>query len=210
MDKKMTKQYLENQIHSNMELKSNTQLIDIWVNNNRNEWTDEAFLEIKDVLLSRNVKIPKQREWMQVDNHSENLHKLKYVNLLKIYWLGFGLYILFLSLLKYFMLTTKHELINNNLFVFIIWMMVIIVNVIEYSRVMKYFKTNYYRIWHDLTYVQVFGSRGNDDIKFIKFIFGFDSSKVKNIEDAKAGFVNVFLIGCLSLLALLFYFNLSN
>ncbi|HSB02084.1 MAG TPA: hypothetical protein VLE49_15650 [Anaerolineales bacterium] len=53
---------LREQIHDNMNLKETDELLEIWQNNHRFEWSDDAFEVIKDVLKERGVDIPEQDE----------------------------------------------------------------------------------------------------------------------------------------------------
>jgi tetratricopeptide (TPR) repeat protein len=51
---------LQQQIYESMDLKTTQELLEIWVANDRNAWTETAFATIKDILQNRNVEIPEQ------------------------------------------------------------------------------------------------------------------------------------------------------
>ena len=51
---------LQQQIYRSMDLKGTQELIGILRANNRNEWTDEAFKAIREVLKNRNIENPEQ------------------------------------------------------------------------------------------------------------------------------------------------------
>lgn len=53
---------LREQIHDRMNLKETEELLEIWQNNHRFEWSDDAFEVIKEVLKERGVEIPAQNE----------------------------------------------------------------------------------------------------------------------------------------------------
>lgn len=51
---------LRQQIYSRMNLKESEELLEIWISNNRDEWSDDAFEVIKEILLERDEKLPEQ------------------------------------------------------------------------------------------------------------------------------------------------------
>ncbi len=51
---------LSGAIRRNMQLKDTDELLRIWKQNNREEWSDEAFSVVQEILLERNVEIPDQ------------------------------------------------------------------------------------------------------------------------------------------------------
>ena len=48
------------QIKNSLRQKSTEELISIWTENKRHEWPDEAFIVIKQMLMERGVKVPRQ------------------------------------------------------------------------------------------------------------------------------------------------------
>ncbi len=53
---------LHHQIYDEMNLKETDELLEIWQNNDRFEWSDIAFDVINEILKERGVKIPNQNE----------------------------------------------------------------------------------------------------------------------------------------------------
>lgn len=53
-------QGLRAEIRNRMNLKETDELLEIWQNNHRFEWSDDAFDVIKEVLKERGVKVPEQ------------------------------------------------------------------------------------------------------------------------------------------------------
>jgi len=51
---------IRTQIRSRMTLKETDELLEIWQNNDRAEWSDDAFEAIKEILKERSVDIPEQ------------------------------------------------------------------------------------------------------------------------------------------------------
>jgi len=49
-----------NQIYDNLNLKETDELVDIWTQNNRAEWTDTAFEIIEEILMERMGELPPQ------------------------------------------------------------------------------------------------------------------------------------------------------
>jgi len=49
---------LRDQIYNNMDLKDSEELLSIWLTDNHNVWTDEAFGVIEEILAKRNVTLP--------------------------------------------------------------------------------------------------------------------------------------------------------
>jgi hypothetical protein len=47
-------------IKESLQENTSDELLDIWTKNDRSEWTDGAFIAIRDLLSSRNVPVPKQ------------------------------------------------------------------------------------------------------------------------------------------------------
>ena len=73
-------------IQNNMTAKKIDELLDIWKENDRNEWSDEAFEAIKRVLIEKKVELPAQKnnfEEVKVDKaiikcprcYSQNIRK---------------------------------------------------------------------------------------------------------------------------------------
>ena len=60
-------------IKESLREKTSDELLDIWIKNDRSEWTDEAFIAVRDLLSSRNVPVPKQK----VYNHHRAIEKLE-------------------------------------------------------------------------------------------------------------------------------------
>ena len=48
-------------IYRNMQLKDTDELLRIWTQNDRDEWADEAFFVLQEILLERDVEIPEQK-----------------------------------------------------------------------------------------------------------------------------------------------------
>lgn len=59
-----------NYIRDNMKSKSDEELLNIWKENNRNEYSDDAFKIIKELILERNLELPEQNEAL-LDNDSQ-------------------------------------------------------------------------------------------------------------------------------------------
>ena len=53
---------LRSQIHNNMNLRETDELLEIWQDNDRVEWSDETFEVIKEILKQRGMDIPQQDE----------------------------------------------------------------------------------------------------------------------------------------------------
>ena len=53
---------LMHSIRFSMEMKETDELINIWQENNHDDWTDEAFIVVKDILLQRMGELPEQKE----------------------------------------------------------------------------------------------------------------------------------------------------
>jgi len=51
---------LSKSIYQNMQLKDSDELLKIWVQNDRNEWSNEAFSIVHDILLERLGSVPEQ------------------------------------------------------------------------------------------------------------------------------------------------------
>ncbi|HMD88093.1 MAG TPA: hypothetical protein VKF38_02925 [Anaerolineaceae bacterium] len=207
----MTDQAPRQQIYRSMDAKTDNELIAIWMKNDRAEWSDAAFDAIKEIIISRNIRIPLREEWKESDLEVESdleiqkSNKPPYVNLSLIYWKAFGGCILFLVLLKYFTLKIDPGLVDKNLIQFIIWVTACTLTFIESERISRYLKKNYYEIWHDITYFPFFGTQARDTLRFFEFIVASTPSKDKNIEDVKHSFINAILIFFLLILALIFY-----
>lgn len=60
------------QIRNEMRLRETDNLLDIWQDNNRVEWSDEAFEVIREILLQRGVDIPPQDEPNETDDDLED------------------------------------------------------------------------------------------------------------------------------------------
>jgi len=57
-------------IRLHMEQLTNEELLDIWIENRRDEYTDKTFVVIHDILEERGVTIPQQSEF--IENKEEN------------------------------------------------------------------------------------------------------------------------------------------
>lgn len=57
-------------IRANMNEKATEDLLTVWQENNRDDWSDEAFLAIHHILTDRQVTIPEQKEFMLEHGHS--------------------------------------------------------------------------------------------------------------------------------------------
>jgi hypothetical protein len=55
-----------------MALKETTELLEIWQNNNRFEWSDEAFEVIKEILEERGVEVPDQNKPVYEQQEEKN------------------------------------------------------------------------------------------------------------------------------------------
>lgn len=60
---------LRAQIYNNMDLKSTDELLDIWQTNDREEWSENAFEIIREILAKRGVDIPEQDEFIPDDKN---------------------------------------------------------------------------------------------------------------------------------------------
>ena len=49
-------------VYRNMSMKETSELVSIWVRNDRSEWTDEAFEIIRDILVERLGNVPPQEQ----------------------------------------------------------------------------------------------------------------------------------------------------
>ena len=58
---------LAEQIKENINKESTDELLRIWIENDRKEWTDETFDVIKQVLIQRGEKIPEQKKPLKED-----------------------------------------------------------------------------------------------------------------------------------------------
>ena len=205
----MTDQSPGQQIYRSMDARTDNELIAIWMKNDRAEWSDAAFDAIKEIIISRNIRIPSREEWKESDLEDEGdleIQKSKkppYVNLSSIYWKVFGVDILFLIVGKYFTSRIIPGLIDKNLIEFIVWSTACILMFVESERIDRYLKKNYYEIWHDLTYFPIFGVQGRDSFRFLEFIFASIPSKDKNIEDVKHSFTDALRIFFLLILSLI-------
>ncbi|NCO68443.1 MAG: hypothetical protein COY75_01580 [Nitrospirae bacterium CG_4_10_14_0_8_um_filter_41_23] len=59
------------QIHSNMESKSTEELLKIWEGNNKEQYSEEAFEAIKQLLIERGAALPPQKKVVRVGNMEE-------------------------------------------------------------------------------------------------------------------------------------------
>lgn len=59
-------------IRLHMEQKTNEELLDIWVKNRRDEYTDKTFVVIRDILQERGVDIPLQSEFIESTEEVSN------------------------------------------------------------------------------------------------------------------------------------------
>ena len=53
----------QGQINEKMRLKTTYELLDIWEDNDRSQWSDEAFQVIHDILIERTGSVPEQDKW---------------------------------------------------------------------------------------------------------------------------------------------------
>lgn len=62
-----------NQIFNNLNLKETKELVDLWQNNDRVEWSELAFDVIQEILLERLGELPPQNEpiWEYYENNTE-------------------------------------------------------------------------------------------------------------------------------------------
>lgn len=64
-------------IHSNLNLKETPELINIWAEQNKNEWTDLALEVVKQILLERLGELPEiPQTSIPIKNQEENIEKL--------------------------------------------------------------------------------------------------------------------------------------
>jgi hypothetical protein len=70
------------QIRNNMEKKNTEELLRIWKENDREQWSDEAFEAIKQLLLDRGETLPDQNKILQVQEDKEDHLMGKYANIL--------------------------------------------------------------------------------------------------------------------------------
>jgi membrane-associated HD superfamily phosphohydrolase len=85
------------QIRSSMEAKSTEELLKIWEENNREEYSDEAFEAIKQLLTERGITLPPQKPFQKrlAKSGIEQMNRPKKVSLaLKLLYLSLGFYIL--------------------------------------------------------------------------------------------------------------------
>lgn len=66
---------LHNQIRDHLKLKTTDELLEIWQTNDRVEWTETAFDEIKGILTERGEKIPEQDE--MINEYDEEVDPVK-------------------------------------------------------------------------------------------------------------------------------------
>lgn len=59
------------EIKTRMEQKSNEELLEVWIKNDREEWSDDAFEAIREVLAERKVTIPVQKVLKEEDRPRE-------------------------------------------------------------------------------------------------------------------------------------------
>jgi hypothetical protein len=59
------------EIHKKMEQKTTEELLEVWVQNDRGEWTDEAFEAVSRILGERGEPLPPQQE--SIDREKERL-----------------------------------------------------------------------------------------------------------------------------------------
>lgn len=80
-------QSLRKQIYKNMDLKETDELLDIWHEHNTNEWREEAFQIVKEILLQRLGDIPpvpkKRPDQELLEKIEKNIEKLKLKNALQ-------------------------------------------------------------------------------------------------------------------------------
>jgi hypothetical protein len=91
----MTGKYLKVQIRSEMQLKTTEELSDIWIKNNRAEWTDDAFDVVRELLTERLGNLPKQDKpnYERVDLQAQDFHNfIRSTNFLTA-WLGLCFFI---------------------------------------------------------------------------------------------------------------------
>lgn len=58
----MSNENLRQQIYGNLSTRETEELLDIWLTNNRGEWSDEAFEVIERLLKERGAELPQQGE----------------------------------------------------------------------------------------------------------------------------------------------------
>lgn len=94
----MSTKSLKSYIETEMRLKTTNELVDIWVKNNRAEWTDEAFEVIQELLVERTGTIPIQNKpnYERVDMWSEDINNFfRSTNFLTA-WLGISSFVVVL------------------------------------------------------------------------------------------------------------------
>lgn len=88
---------LKSQIRSSMMLKTTEELIEIWQNNDRTEWSNDALDVVKELLQERLETLPKQNtpinDNLSIQQQAENLFKDYEVKDRLNLLLDFGLYI---------------------------------------------------------------------------------------------------------------------
>jgi len=68
------------QIYNELNLRETDDLLDIWLENNRVEWSDEAFSVISQILKQRGVEIPKQDEIALREKENTNIENTSVEN----------------------------------------------------------------------------------------------------------------------------------
>ena len=63
-------------IQEKMEIKKDEELLNIWEENNRDTYSEEAYEAIKQILLARNILLPKQKDFINVEK--EELNKIAF------------------------------------------------------------------------------------------------------------------------------------
>jgi hypothetical protein len=72
------------QIHNELNLRETDDLLDIWQENDRGEWSDDAFEVISEILKARGIEVPEQDEAIyehnEVQDYDFNEEELKIIN----------------------------------------------------------------------------------------------------------------------------------
>jgi len=68
---KKTGELLKASILSSLQLKTTDELVEIWTKNDHNEWTDDAFDAIKELLLARLDVLPEQNKLIGTPDRAE-------------------------------------------------------------------------------------------------------------------------------------------
>jgi hypothetical protein len=65
-------------IYSSMDEKPTEELLNIWIDNNRKIWSKVALESVKEILITREIELPKQNNLINMGKHNGNTTKLIY------------------------------------------------------------------------------------------------------------------------------------